>query len=295
MGTQTSEKCVLVPGFSLIEILTVVVIAGMIMVAVLNVYSRAQSTIASIDTRIDSQSLPNEILQRIAEDIDRLTLPGLDTRITVANKFDGLYNLSQMTIITQYFDSSTPPKAQTFEKVVWQTAYDPLEEALILYRSHSGLNLADKIVDKDLAEQQRDGRELLIPVTTGITFFEIVVPRGDNLLREWRLSSLPRAISIAISLAPPQEDWETGKLVVFEEDKVTRTVAIDRTRMISYKFVRQEFTLDETEPNSLFTDGLDIGGDETAEKATDTGEGTNNTDPPTTEPLDAKLRDRTKE
>ncbi len=295
MRTQTSDKCIVPAGFSLIEILAVVVIAGMIAVAVLNVYSRAQSTIASIDTRIDSQSLPNEILQRIAEDIDRLTLPGLDTRITVANKFDGLYNLSQMTIITRYFDSSNPPKAQTFEKVVWQTAYDPLEDALILYRSHSGLNLADKIVDKDLAEQQRDGRELLIPVTTGITFFEIVVPRGNNLLREWRLSSLPRAISIAISLAAPQEDWETGNLVVFDEDKVTRTVAIDRTRMISYKFVRQEFTLDETEPNSLFTDGLDIGGDETTEKATDTGEGTDNTDPTTPKPLDEILPDRTKE
>ena len=295
MRTQASDKCIVPAGFSLIEILAVVVIAGMIAVAVLNVYSRAQSTIASIDTRIDSQVLPNEILQRIAEDIDRLTLPGLDTRIAVANKFDGQYNLSQITITTQYYDSGTPPKAQVFEKVHWQSAYDPAEDALTLYRSHTGLNLADKIVDKDLAEQQRGGRQLCIPVTTGITFFEIVVPRGNTLYRDWKLSTLPRAIRITISLAAPQEDWETGDMVVFDEDKVTRTVAIDRTRMISYKFVRQEFTLDETDPNSLFSEGLDAVGAEETEKATDTGEGTPNTDSKATEPLDAKLPDRAKE
>lgn len=295
MRTQTSDKCILPAGFSLIEILAVVVIAGMIAVAVLNVYSRAQSTIASIDTRIDSQALPNEILQRIAEDIDRLTLPGLDTRVAVANKFDGFYNLSQMTITTQYYDSGNPPKAQVFEKVVWQSAYDPVEDALILYRSHTGLNLADKIVDQDLAKQQRGGRELFIPVTTGITFFEIVMPRSNTLLREWKLSTLPPAIRITISLAAPQEDWATGDLVVFDEDKITRTVAIDRTRMISYKFVRQEFKLDETEPNSLFTEGLDIGGAEDTEKAVDTGEGPDNTDPTTNGPLDVKLPGRIKE
>ena len=295
MRTQASDKCIVAAGFSLIEILAVVVISGMMIIAVLSVYSRAQSTITAIDAKIDNQMMPNEIMQRIAEDIDRLTLPGLDTRIAVANKFDGVYNLSQMTITTQYYDSGNPPKAQVFEKVVWQSAYDPVEDALTLYRSHTGLNLADKIVDKDLAEQQRGGRELCVPVTTGITFFEIVVPRGNTLLREWRLSTIPRAIRIAISLAAPQEDWTTGDMVVFDEDKVTRTVAIDRTRMISYKFVRQDFTLDETEPNSLFTDGLDIGGDEDTETATDTGEGTNNTDPPTNGPLDTELRDRTKE
>lgn len=295
MRTRTYDKCIVPAGFSLIEILAVVVIAGMMIVAVLNVYSRAQSIIAAIDTRIGSQTLPNEILQRIAEDIDRLTLPGLDTRIAVANKFDGQYNLSQMTISTHYYDSDNPPKAQVFEKVHWQSAYDPVKEALMLYRSHTGLNLADKIVDKDLAEQQRSGRELCIPVTTGITFFEIVVPRRNTLLREWNLSTIPPAIRIAISLAAPQEDWETGDMLVFEEDKVMRTVAIDRTRMITYRFVRQDFTLDETEPNSLFSEGLDIGGAEDTEKTTDTGEGTDNTDPPTTEPLDEILPDRTKE
>jgi hypothetical protein len=43
-----------------------------------------------------------------------------------------------------------------------------------------------------------------------------------------------------------------GNWAVAEEDIVTRTVAIDRTRMIRYKFVRQEFKVDEPEdPNAI--------------------------------------------
>jgi len=238
-------------AFSLIEILAVVVIAGMIIVVVLSVYGKAQATVTAIDARIDGQMLPNEILQRIAEDIDRLTLPGLDTVIGISNKFDGRYNLAQLTISTRFYDSSQPPRAQVFEKIVWQSAYDPVEDALTLYRSHSGINLEDKIVDKDLADRQRTEGELFIPVTTGITFFEIVVPREGNPLRNWRLGTPPRSIRVTISLAPPREDWTTGEFVVFDEDKVSRTIAIDRTRMIPYKFVRKEFKLEETEPNSI--------------------------------------------
>ncbi len=279
MQTQDLDKCTVRCGFSLVEILTVVVIASMITIAVLDVYNRVQSTVASIDARIDNQMLPNEIMQRIAEDIDRLTLPGLETKIAIANKFDGLYNLSQMTIITQFYGSGNSPKPQIFEKVVWQSAYDPVEDALMLYRSHSGINLEDKIVDQDLAEQQRGGRELFIPVKTGITFFEIVVPQGDQVLRGWKRSTLPRMIRITISLAAPQEDFITGDVVVPEEAKVTRTVAIDRTRLIAYKFVRKTFEPAEAEPNSIFTEGLDVG---------DTEEEPDKTDPPETEPQDTK-------
>lgn len=304
MQTQSSDKCILHAGFSLVEILTVVVIAAMITLAVLDVYSRAQSTVASIDARIDNQMVPNEIMQRIAEDIDRLTLPGLETKITIANKFDGLYNLSQMTIITQFYNSFIPPRPQIFEKVVWQSAYDPVEDALMLYRSHSGINLEDKIVDLDLAEQQRVRGERFIPVKTGITFFEIVVPQGDQVLRDWRSSNLPRTIRITLSLVAPQEDFITGDLVILEEDKVTRTVAIDRTRLITYKFVRKVFDSEEAEPNSIFTEGLDIGDTEDAENATDTpqrgandtdtDEGTDNTDP-TIELPEMNRRGRNKE
>jgi len=294
MQTQSLDKCILRAGFSLIEILAVVVIASMITLAVLDVYSRAQSTVTSVEARIDNQMVPNEIMQRIAEDLDRLTLPGLETKITIANKLDGAYNLSQMTIITQFYGSSIPPRPTIFEKVVWQSAYDPVEDALMLYRSHTGINLEDKIVDQDLAKQQRVRGELFIPVKTGITFFEIVVPKGDQLLRSWRSSTLPRMIRITLSLAAPEEDFITGAPVVLEEDKVTRTVAIDRTRLIAYKFERKMFDTQEAEPNSIFTEGLDIGDTEGAESTTDVGEGGGSGDPEN-KPPEPDPRDTTKE
>lgn len=279
MRTQNSDKSILRAGFSLVEIVAVVVIAAMVTLAVLDVYNRAQSTMASVNTRIDNQMVPNEIMQRIAEDVDRLTLPGLETKITIANKFDGRYNLSQMTIITQFYDHSIPPKPQIFEKVVWQSAYDPIEGTVMLYRSHSGINLEDRIVGQDLAKRQRGGRELFIPVKTGITFFEIVVPQGDQILRSWKSSTLPRMIRITLSLAEMQEDFITGNLVVSEDDKVSRIIAIDRTRLMTYKFKRKIFEIEDGEPNSIFTDGLDIGDAEDAENATDTAEpGANDTD-----------------
>lgn len=284
MQTQSSDKCILRDGFSLVEILTVVVISSMVTLAALDVYTRAQSTVTSVEARIDNQMVSNEIMQRIAEDLDRLTLPGLETKITIANKFDGAYNLSQMTIVTQFYGSTIPPRPMIFEKVVWQSAYDPVEDALILYRSHSGINLEDKIVDQDLAEQQRVKGELFIPVKTGITFFEITVPKGNQLLKSWKSSTLPRMIRITLSLAAPQEDFITGAAMVMEDDKVMRTVAIDRTRMIAYKFERKTFKTRENEPNSIFSEDFDIGDTEDAERATDTGEGgendTGDTEPP---------------
>lgn len=237
-------------GFSLIETLAAVTITSMIVVAAISVYGRIRATAEAVERRIENTMPPNEIVQRIAEDIDRLTLPGLETTMSIANKFDGRYNLCRMEIVTRFYDGREPPAPQIYEKVVWQSDYDVAADAVILYRSHSGLNLEDKLVDRDLEALQQGGREVFIPVATGITFFEIIVPQGDNEFREWRLSSLPRAVRVRISFAQPREDFETGEWLVFDEDKVVRTVAIDRTRKLRYRFVRKEFELDD-DPNAV--------------------------------------------
>jgi type II secretory pathway pseudopilin PulG len=236
-------------AFSLLETLAAVTITSMIIVAAIGVYGRVRAAAESVERRLDNTMLPNEIVQRIAQDIDRLTLPGLETTLVIANKFDGRFNLCRMEITTRFYDGSEPPTPRIYEKVVWQSDYDLASDSIILYRSHSGLNLEDKLVDKDLDALQQGGREVFIPVTTGITFFEIVAPQGENEFREWRLSGLPRAVRVRISFAEPREDFETGDVLVFDEDKVLRTIAIDRTRKLRYKFVRKEFELDD--PNSV--------------------------------------------
>ncbi|MBE0534906.1 MAG: prepilin-type N-terminal cleavage/methylation domain-containing protein [Phycisphaerae bacterium] len=259
-------------GFSLIETLAALTITAMIIIATINVYGRIRSVAASVERRVDDALLPNEIVQRIAQDIDRLTLPGLETTLAIANKFDGRYNLCRMEIVTRFYDGSEPPKPQIYEKVVWQSDYDPVVDAVILYRSHSGLNLEDKLVDKDLDALQQGGREMFIPVSTGITFFEIIVPQGDNEFREWRLNSLPRAVRVRVSFAQPREDFETGEWLVFDEDKVVRTIAIDRTRKLRYRFIRKEFELAEDDPNTVL-EGSEGMGDEGAGEGEGTGIG----------------------
>jgi len=242
------------PGFSLIETMAAVTITSLIVVAVISVYSRIRNVSASVERRLDATMPATEILQRIAQDIDRLTLPGLETTISIANKSNGQFNLSRMEIVTRFYDGREPPVPQVYERIVWQSDYDRIANAIILYRSHSGLNLEDKLVDKDLQAMQQGGRDIFIPVATGITFFEILGSQGENEFREWRLTGLPRAVRTRISFAQPQQDFQTGQWMVFDEDKMERIVAIDRTRKLRYNFVPTTFEMSDPtstdEPNS---------------------------------------------
>lgn len=75
-------------AFSLIETVTVLTIAAMIMIAALGIYNRVKTAAAAINQTLDENVLPTEILQRIAEDLDRLATPGFDTTISIENKLD---------------------------------------------------------------------------------------------------------------------------------------------------------------------------------------------------------------
>ena len=154
-------------------------------------------------------------------------------------------------ITTKFYGSGANPKSQVFEEVIWQSDYDPVEESIVLYRLHAGLNLEDKVTERYLLDKPKSETELFIPITTGITFFEITVPRGENELREWKTAAMPRAIRVTISFAQPQEDF-SGEFILYDEDKMTRTIAIDRTRAIRYKFVKKEFKAED--PNDLSDD-----------------------------------------
>ena len=74
------------PGFSLAEMLAAMVIGAMVLVAVLSVYNRAERSAAAVTGRLDVSRTPREILQRIAEDIDRIVSSGSGAQITILNK-----------------------------------------------------------------------------------------------------------------------------------------------------------------------------------------------------------------
>ena len=223
-------------GFSLAEILAALTIGAMVLVAVLSISSRVEESSSSINYRLDVRQLPYEVLQRIAEDIDKIVAPtsdnqSADTRITVKNKIDNLYRSAQLIISRTYYDNNN--KKQTFEEITWQTNYDFDANSLILYRSRRGIAAEDKLLDEEKEDWEK---ELYVPICDGITLFKVQVPRGGSFVDSWDSDSLPPGVVVEISFSEPLKQID-GSLDVPEEEKTTRTITINRTREIKFKFI----------------------------------------------------------
>jgi len=224
-------------GFSLAEVLTSLVIGSMVLVAMLGIYSRVQKSSAAITRSLGSSRLPSEILHRIAEDLDRIIASGSDTRVTVENKFEEGYPTARLTIVKTIKDRRN--RQQDLEKIIWQSSYDFENDAngLVLYRSHGGIGLEDKLLDENKKSWEK---ELFVPICSGLTLFRIQIPRGENLLNRWSGTSLPPAVVVTISFAEPFETL-AGTLDVPDAEKITRTIAIDRTRKIKFTIAKEEY------------------------------------------------------
>jgi prepilin-type N-terminal cleavage/methylation domain-containing protein len=238
-------------GFSLIEILTVLTLSAMILTAVILIYNRVRNSAAAITARLNKQGLPDEILQKIAEDIDRLAAPGFDSSISIRNKEDAGYNSAQLVIENRYYGNSQV--ANIYERVVWQSSYDPFLDQMILYRSHGGLNLEDKLVDEVRSGEGKP--EMFVPVCSGLTYFGIFALTGRETEEQepassWQKQTMPNGILLGLSLEPMTQ-MEDGSFVLPEESIVYRAVAVDRTRSISYKFTAKLVDPnDSNDPNS---------------------------------------------
>jgi len=219
------------PGFSLAELLAAITIAAMVLAAVLGVYSRAQNSAAAIVRRLDRSRLPSEVLQHIAEDLDRITMSGPDTRITIENKFEKGFPTAQLTMRKTIYDSRN--QEQRFEEIIWRSSYDYDSDAdgLIIYRSHTGLALEDKLLDEKRESWEKTYS--FVPICTGVTLFKIQVPRGENFQDRWTSPSLPPGVTVTISFAEPFKSVR-GTFDVPDEDKIVRTIAIERTRKIRF-------------------------------------------------------------
>jgi prepilin-type N-terminal cleavage/methylation domain-containing protein len=244
MRKKTEKTCNCECGFSLVELLAVLVISTVLVVAAMGVYSRMQRSAGELNAAVETQQLPNEILQRIAEDLDKIVAPlsgrAGDTKISIRNKLDGSYQSAQLKITRTYYDNKN--QKQLFDEIIWQSNYDFDANGLILYRSHSGLTVEDKLLGE---EKSKTNRELFIPLAAGLTCFKIEVPRGSGFLQAWTSDSLPRAVKISLSFALPYRD-DSGRFTVLENEMITRTVAIDRTRQMKFKFVPPDLSEFET-------------------------------------------------
>ncbi|OHB61220.1 MAG: hypothetical protein A2167_05285 [Planctomycetes bacterium RBG_13_46_10] len=225
-------------GFSLAEMLAALTISAMVLAAVLGIYSRAEHTAAAVMRRLESPRLSSEVLQRIAEDLDRIIAADSDVRITIENKFDKGLPTARLNIRKTITDSKN--NEQIFEEIIWQANYDYDTDSrgLVLYRSHTGMTLEDKLLDEKRSDWE--GSYSFVPICTGITFFKIEVPLGENLQNVWATPGLPPGIKVTISFAEPFKT-AGGTMDVPETEKITRTIAIDRTRKIRFEIpVSQE-------------------------------------------------------
>jgi hypothetical protein len=215
-------------------------------VAVLGVYGRMRANATTILDRLQQNRLQSEVLQKIAEDIDRLAAPGFDATINFQNKLDNGYRSAQLILQNSYYGNNN--KKEIYEQIEWRSSYDRQYDTLTLYRMHGGLNIEDEILGAN------SGEPPYIPVAGGITHFEVKSQQGENILGAWTSETLPKAVRIGISFAPPQE-LSDGTVGVPEEEISFRTVAVDRTRLIQYQFVKKKFDLPEDEdPNDVSGD-----------------------------------------
>ena len=222
-------------GFTLAELITALVVGSMVMVVMLSIYSHAERTSAAIIRKVDSSQVGADVLQLIAEDIDRLIGSGSNVKVSVESKFDtDGYSTARLTIEKSIYDKKNKP--QPFEKIVWQSDYDYNSDTpgLVLYRSHSGMGLEDKLLDEKRADWEAD--YTFVPVCQCVTYFRVQVPREDEFYERWTRTALPPGIVVTISFAEPF-DTVLNTLDVPEEEKIVRSIAIDRSRNKKFKII----------------------------------------------------------
>ena len=224
-------------AFTLVEMLAALTIGTMVLLAVLALYNRGQSGTAAIMDKLESNRLPREVFQRIAEDLDRIVGEGQGTQIDILNKLQNNLSAAKLEIFRPITDAKG--QQQTLEKIVWQSSIDPDSRLLTLYRSHSGIAMEDALLDNQKEPWQR---ELFVPICSGITFFKIEVPKDENetSLDRWT-EGIPPAVRITMSFAQPYKTV-SGVFDVPEEEKIVCTIAVDRTR-------RPAFTISSSDAN----------------------------------------------
>jgi prepilin-type N-terminal cleavage/methylation domain-containing protein len=227
---KTVNKAGMRKGFSLAEVMAALTIGAMILVAVLGIYNSAEKSASKIMLKLDSSRLSSEVLQRIAEDLDRIISSNPDTKVKIENKLKNGFPAAKITITKTIKDSRN--KEVNFEEIVWQSIYnyENPDVGLVLYRSYSGMALEDKLLDKS-----KDDLELerAVPICSGVTFFNITALKGDAPADKWD-GPPPPGIEVTMSFAEPFKRVN-GTLDVLDEEKIKRTIAIDRTRKINFK------------------------------------------------------------
>lgn len=257
MNNNCNKICRYAGGFSLAEVLAALTIGSLILVAVLGIYNRAERSAEAIRRRVEAVSMPSEVLQRIAEDIDRTTSSGSDVKVTIENKMESHgYSSAKMTLSRYYYGKKD--KQETFEEIIWQSYYDYDTDVngMVLYRSHSGIAVEDKLLDED-----RDSWESLypfVPMCNGVSLFKIQVPDGNDFLDTWKKDSLPVGVVVSVSFAEPFKAI-SGEWEVYDDEKHVRTIALNRTKNMAFTIDEIEYDVNDLDDINDVNDANSVG------------------------------------
>jgi hypothetical protein len=211
--------------------IAVTVIAAMVLTAILGVYGRANRAAEAVLAKIETPVLAAEVLQLMARDLDRI-MGADDVSIQVKNGYDNGFITAQLILRRTVEDAQK--QKQLLEEIVWRAGYDydSAVPGLVIYRSYGGIGLEDELLDQK--RDELESQSPLIPICRGVTFFRIEIPKGEGVLDRWSDAALPTGVKVTLSFADPYETVR-GTQDVLEHEKTSRTIAIDRTRTISFK------------------------------------------------------------
>jgi hypothetical protein len=215
-------------GFSLGEMLAVVIIGSMILVAILGIYTQVNRAADGVLRKIDSPSWTREVLQLIARDLDR-TVSGDDVTVQIRNGYDNKFQRAELVLRRTYHDSEN--KELVLEEITWRAGYDPEGASLAIYRSHEGVAPEDRLLDENREDVEKSFP--FVPICRGVTFFKIQACQGGKLLDQWPMTAPPSGIKMTLSFGEPHEVVRGGYDVA-DSEKICRTVALDPTRKIQF-------------------------------------------------------------
>lgn len=217
-------------GFSLGEMLATVIIGGMILTAILSIYNRANHAADAVLRKIDSPSVALEVLQLIAEDIDRV-LAADDVAVQVRNGFDNGFVRAELVLRRTFHDKEN--KEQILEEITWRAGYDHEGDVpgLVVYRSREGIGGTDKLLEDQRQDWEKNSP--FVPICRGATFFQVQAYKGDELVDQWPLSAPPTGVQVTISFTEPYETVR-GTRDVLDEEKISRTFVINAMRKIKF-------------------------------------------------------------
>ncbi len=237
-------------GFSLGELLAVVIIGSMILVAILTIYGRATQAADAVLRKIDAPAWTSEVLQLIAEDLGR-ALGADDVTVQIRNGSDNGFQRAELVVRRTYHDSEN--KEQTLDQITWRAGYDHegRTPGLVIYRSYEGVAQEDKLLDDNRDEVEKFSP--FVPVCRGVTFFQIQACKGADLIDQWPASPPPSGVKVTISFGTPH-DMVRGGFDVDEQDKISRTVVIDPMRKIAFAMAGRADANSVPDPNAAPSD-----------------------------------------